>query len=85
VNLMASRKMNTNSGRSSNRTQDKAQPSNSQTLEETFEVMMRNMERMMEIMALGNMPNPREHVDGPPKNPRRPAIKIIKEIKGNNK
>jgi hypothetical protein len=36
--------------------------------------MMRNMERMMERMALGNRPNPREQDDGPPRNPRRPKI-----------
>jgi hypothetical protein len=60
VNLMASGKIKSNSGRDMNRTQDKAQPSTSQTSEERFEAMMRNMERMMERMALGNRPNPRE-------------------------
>jgi hypothetical protein len=36
--------------------------------------MMRNMERIMERIALGNRPNPRENADGSPRNPRRPAI-----------
>jgi tRNA C32,U32 (ribose-2'-O)-methylase TrmJ len=58
VNLMASGKMKTNVGRDTNIAQDKAQPSTSQTSEERFEAMMRNMEQMMERMALGNRPNP---------------------------
>jgi hypothetical protein len=60
VNLMASGKMKTNSGKDTDRTRDKAQPSTSQTSEERFEAMMRNMERMMERMALGKKSNPRE-------------------------
>ena len=73
VNLMASGKMKANSDRNMGKTQDKEQTSTSQTSEEIFKAMMRNMERMMEIMALGNRPNPREQVDGPPKNLRRPV------------
>jgi hypothetical protein len=57
VNLMASRKMKTNSGRDIKRTQDKSQSLTSQTSKERFEAMMRNMERMMERMTLGNRPN----------------------------
>jgi hypothetical protein len=57
---MASGKIKVNSGRDINKTQDKAQPSTLQTSEERFEAMMRNMERMMERMALGNKANPRE-------------------------
>jgi hypothetical protein len=41
-------------------------------------MMMRNMEQMMERMALGNRPNPREQANAPPKNPRRPAIPQIR-------
>jgi hypothetical protein len=36
--------------------------------------MMRNMERMMERMALGNRANPKEQADAPPRNLRRQAI-----------
>jgi hypothetical protein len=79
VNLMASGKMKTNAGRDTNRAQDKAQPSTSQTSEERFEAMMRNMEQMMERMALGNRPNPREQADGPPRNLRRPTIPQIRQ------
>jgi hypothetical protein len=84
VNLMASGKMKTNSGRDINRTQDKAQPSTSQTSEERFEAMMRNMERMMERMTLGNRSNPREQVDGPPRNLRRPEIPQIRQREKRN-
>jgi len=63
-----------NSCRDMRKNQDKAQPSISQTSQERFETMMRTMERMMEIMALNNRPNPREQADGPPKNPRGPVI-----------
>ena len=73
VNLMASGKMKANSDRNMGKTQDKAQTFTSQTSEERFEVMMRNMERMMERMALGNRTNPREQANGPPRNPRRPV------------
>jgi len=52
--------MKDNVDRDTNKAQDKEQPSTSQTSEERFEAMMRNMERMMEIMALGNRTNPRE-------------------------
>jgi hypothetical protein len=84
VNLMASGKMKANSGRNINRTQDKAQTSTSQTPEERFEAMMRNMERMMERMTLGNRPNPREQADGPPRNPRRPVIPQIRQREQRN-
>jgi hypothetical protein len=60
VNLLASGKMKANSDRNMGKTQDKAQASTSQTSKERFKAMMRNMERMIEIMALGNRPNPRE-------------------------
>jgi len=60
VNLMASGKMKTNSGRDINKTKEKEQPSTSQTSEERFEAMVRNMERMMERMALDNRPRPRK-------------------------
>jgi hypothetical protein len=62
--------MKTCTGRDINRTHNKEQPSMSQTSEDRFEAMMRNMERM----PLGNRPNPREQDDGPPRNPRRPNI-----------
>ena len=84
VNLMDSGKMKTNFGRDTNKTQDKAQPSTSQTSEEIFEAMMRNMERMMEIMALENRPKPREQDDGPPKNMRREAITKIRQREQRN-
>jgi hypothetical protein len=60
LNLMASGKMKTNVGREKNRAQDKAHPLTSQTSKEIFNAMMRNMERMMERMDIGNRPNPRE-------------------------
>ena len=66
--------MKANAGRGTNTAQDKAQPSTSQTSEEMFEAMMRNMEHMMEVMALGNRPNPREQADDPPRNTRRQSI-----------
>ena len=46
--------------------------------------MMKNMERMMERMALGNRFNPREHVDGPPRNLRRPSIPQIRQREQRN-
>jgi hypothetical protein len=67
-----------------NKTQDKAQPSTSQTSKKIFETMMRTMERMMERMALDNRPNPREHVDGPPRNLRRPVIPQIRQREQRN-
>jgi hypothetical protein len=81
---MASRKMKDNVGRDTNRAQDKTQPSTSQTSEKIFEAMMRNMERMMERMDLGNRPNPREQVDGPHRNPRRPYIAMIRHREPRN-
>jgi hypothetical protein len=84
VNLMDSRRIKDDSSGDMNKTQDKAQPSTSQTSQERFEEMMRNMERMMERMDLGNRYNPREHVDGPPINMRRPAIPQIGQRKPRN-
>jgi hypothetical protein len=46
--------------------------------------MMRNMERMMERMALGNRHNPREHADGPPRNPIRPTMQQIRQREQRN-
>jgi hypothetical protein len=60
ANLMASGKRKNNSSRDINITQEKAHPSTSQTSEERFEATMRNMERMMERMSLGNRFNPRQ-------------------------
>ena len=79
VNLMASGKMKANPGINMGKTQDKVQTSTLQTSEERFEAMMRNMEKMMERMALGNIPNPREHADGPPINSRRPSVPQIRQ------
>jgi hypothetical protein len=84
VNLMDSGKIKANSGRDMNITQDKSQPLTSQTSEERFEAMMINMERMMERMVMGNRPNPREQADGPPINPRRPAIPHIRQREQRN-
>jgi hypothetical protein len=84
VNLMASGKIKDNSGKDMDKTQEKAQPSTSQTSEERFEAMMRTMERMMEIMALDSRPNPREQVDGPPINLRRPTIPQIRQREQRN-
>jgi hypothetical protein len=84
VNLMASGKIKAKSGRDMNKTQEKAQPSTSQTSEERFEAMMRTMERMMERMALDNRPKPREQVDGPPRNLRRPEIPQIRQREQRN-
>jgi hypothetical protein len=42
-------------------------------------MMMKNMEKMMERLALYNNPNTREHVDDPPRNQRRPAIPQIRQ------
>ena len=85
VNLMASWKMKANVGRDTNKAQYKAQPSTSQTSEERFETMMINMERMMERMALGNKPNPREQVDGPHRNSRILSILQIRHRDPRNK
>jgi hypothetical protein len=46
--------------------------------------MMRNMERMMERMALGNKPNPREQADRPPRNLRRLVIPQIRQREQRN-
>jgi hypothetical protein len=43
-----------------NKVQDKEQPSTSQTSEERFETMMKNMEKMMERMAIDNNTYTRE-------------------------
>jgi hypothetical protein len=48
VSLMDLGKIKADSGRDMNKMQDKARPSTSHTLEERFEAMMRNMERMIE-------------------------------------
>jgi hypothetical protein len=79
VNLMASRNIKSNSDRDMKKVQDKAQPSTSQTLEDIFEMMMKNMEKMMERMALDNKPNTREHVDVPHGNRRRLTFPQIKQ------
>ena len=76
--------MKANVGKDTNIAQDKAHPSTTQTSEERFEAMMRNMERMMERMALGNRPKPREQADGPPKNPIRPVVPHIRHREPRN-
>ena len=38
----------------------------------------------MEIMALENMPKPREQADGPPRNQRRPSIPQIRQREQRN-
>ena len=60
VNLMDLEKTKINAGKDTNKAQDKVQLLTYQTLEERFKAMMRNMEWMMERMALGNRPNPKE-------------------------
>jgi hypothetical protein len=68
VNMMASRKIKSNSDRALNKDQDKAQPLTSLTLEERFEMMMKTMEKMMERMSLECKPNTREKADAPTRN-----------------
>jgi hypothetical protein len=78
VNLMASGNIKYNSDRDMNKVQDKAQPSTSQSSEERFELMMKTMEKIMEMMPLYNNPNTKEQADVPPRNQRRPVVPQIR-------
>jgi hypothetical protein len=51
-----------------NKLQGEAQSSNSQSSYEKFDLMMKNMERFMEIMSLENNPATRDQTDFQPKN-----------------
>jgi hypothetical protein len=68
-----------------NKVQDKAQPSASQSSKERFELMMKTMEKLMEMMSLDNKTNTREHANFPPINQRRLAVPQIRQSNQRNK
>ena len=76
---MASGKIKYNYDRDINKVQDMAQPSTSQSSEERFDLMMKTMEKLMERMSLYNNPKTKEHVDVPPRNPRRSRVPQIRQ------
>jgi hypothetical protein len=67
-----------------NKVQDKEQPSNSQTSEERFEMMMKTMEKMMERMDLESKTNTREQANAPTRNQRRPEVPNIRQREQRN-
>jgi hypothetical protein len=79
VNIMASGKIKYNYDRDINKVQYKTQPSTSQSSEERFELMMKTMEKLMEMMYLDNKPNTREQADVPPRNQRRLVVPQIRQ------
>jgi hypothetical protein len=54
VNMMASRKIKSRFNRRNKRPQGDANPSASQSANDNFDMVMKIMEKMMEIMSMGN-------------------------------
>jgi hypothetical protein len=68
VNLMASGNIKQSFNRGGKKPQGDAQPSNSQPSEDKFDLMMKMMEKLMEIMYVGNKLAAQEQHDLQPKN-----------------
>jgi hypothetical protein len=83
---MASRKIKHNPDIDMKKVQEEAQPSTSQSSDDTFDLMMKNMEIFMEIMSLENKPATRDQTDFWPINQnfkRAPVPKIRKRDQRN--
>jgi hypothetical protein len=63
VNLMVSKKIKHNPDRDMKNVQGEAQPSNSQSSYEKFDLMMNTMEIFMKRMSLDNKPTTRDQTD----------------------
>jgi hypothetical protein len=81
VNLMASGKIKQNFDRNGKKPQGDAQPSTSQSSDEKFDLMMKNMEKLIERMSMENKSATREKNDFHPRNQnfrRAPVLQIRK-------
>jgi hypothetical protein len=80
VNLMASGKIKQSFNRGRRKPQGDAQPSTSRPSEDKFNLMMKRMEKLMEIMSLGNKPATQEQHDPHPRN-QNPIRGLVSQIK----
>jgi hypothetical protein len=78
---MASGKIKCNPDRDMKNVQGEAQPSTSQSSYEKFDLMMKTMERFMEIISLDNKLATRDKIDFQPRNHnfRRASVPHIRQ------
>jgi hypothetical protein len=86
VNLMESEKIKHNPDRDMKKVQGEEKPSTYQSSNEKFYLMMKTMEKFMEIMSLENNPATRDQTDFQPinKNFRRSLVPQIRKIDHRN-